>query len=203
MALWNLLLTIFSFCGTIRTVPHLFYFLETRSFRETLCLRARADDIEGVLGLWATLFVFSKVAELIDTVFIVLHKKKLLFLHWYHHTTVLLMAWYAYISQSSTELYFMAMNYSVHSVMYGYYFLKSIDKWPRWLSPQFITIAQISQMVLGSFVCFMNCFYWLDGKPCFIEISSIVPAGIVYTTYFYLFVKIFVDRFIRVKSKTN
>lgn len=40
------------------------------------------------------MFVFSKVPELGDTVFIILRKRPLIFLHWYHHVTVLLYTWH-------------------------------------------------------------------------------------------------------------
>lgn len=44
-------------------------------------------------GFWATMFVLSKVPELGDTIFIVLRKQPLIFLHWYHHATVLVYSW--------------------------------------------------------------------------------------------------------------
>jgi elongation of very long chain fatty acids protein 6 len=37
----------------------------------------------------------------VDTLFIVLRKKPLIFLHWYHHITVLLFCWHAFATQSS------------------------------------------------------------------------------------------------------
>ena len=46
-----------------------------------------------VSGFWATMFVLSKVPELGDTIFIVLRKQPLIFLHWYHHATVLVYSW--------------------------------------------------------------------------------------------------------------
>lgn len=49
---------------------------------------------------WA--FCFSKLPELIDTVFIVLRKQPLIFLHWYHHASVLVYCWFSYQDYSST-----------------------------------------------------------------------------------------------------
>ncbi|KAJ1630196.1 GNS1/SUR4 family-domain-containing protein [Pavlovales sp. CCMP2436] len=43
------------------------------------------------------LFCLSKVPELVDTGFIVLRKKPLHFLHYYHHATVLLFCWDAWV----------------------------------------------------------------------------------------------------------
>jgi len=50
----------------------------------------------GPTGLWVGLFIFSKFPELLDTAFLVLQKKRVIFLHWFHHTTVLLYCWHAY-----------------------------------------------------------------------------------------------------------
>jgi hypothetical protein len=69
------------------------------------------------LRLWVQLFILSKIPELIDTVFIVQRKRPLIFLHWYHHVTVLLYCWHSYATEASQALYFVAMNYSVHAVM--------------------------------------------------------------------------------------
>lgn len=200
VALWNLALSIFSVCGMLRVVPHLFFLLATTSFRDTLCMHP--DHIsDGVVGFWGMLFVFSKVAELMDTVFLVLRKKPVRFLHWYHHTTVLLLSWHGYAYRSSTALYFMAMNYSVHAVMYAYYFLQSVGGWPRWLSPRFITSAQIAQMGVGAWVCLQSFLYWWeDSRLCWISPSSLVPMGIVYLTYFYLFAEVFWERFLTKKT---
>lgn len=150
----------------------------------------------GAVGMWSMLFVFSKVAELLDTVFLVLNKKPLVFLHWYHHLTVLLLSWHAYLSQSPISLHVMAMNYSIHAVMYGYYFLRSIGKWPQWLPPRWITMAQISQMIMGSFLCGMGIFYKLyHVGQCHAPLSNMVLAAAIYTTYFYLFAQFFFRRF--------
>ena len=40
--------------------------------------------------------IFSKLPELGDTIFIVLRKQRLIFLHWYHHITVFVYCWYSY-----------------------------------------------------------------------------------------------------------
>jgi len=61
-----------------------------------------------------TIFCISKVPELIDTLFIVLRKQKLIFLHWFHHATVLIYAWYSYHDWTASGRWFVFMNYTVH-----------------------------------------------------------------------------------------
>ncbi len=62
----------------------------------------------------------SQIPELVDTVFIVLRKKPLILLHWYHHFTVLLYCWHSYATRSSAGVYkwfagFFTVNSGRHS----------------------------------------------------------------------------------------
>jgi hypothetical protein len=196
VAVWNFMLSVFSWCGMVRIVPHLWCLTWVASFEEIICQEIYYIET-GAVAMWSMLFVFSKVAELLDTVFLVLNKKPLVFLHWWHHLTVLLLSWHAYLTRSPISLHAMAMNYPIHAVMYGYYFLRSIGKWPQWLSPRFITMAQISQMMIGSFLCVMGIFYKLydEKQQCHAPLSNMVFAAVIYTTYLYLFAQFFFRRF--------
>ena len=147
------------------------------------------------------LFIYSKVPELIDTVFIVLRKKKLIFLHWYHHVTVLLYCWHAFSTLAGTGLYFVAMNYSVHAVMYGYYCLQALHMLPRSFPTVLITVAQITQMFVGTGVCMSAWFYKLSNQPCHNETSNLVAGGIMYGSYLYLFCDFAFGRYLRKGDK--
>jgi len=74
LALWNLSLSLFSFCGMVRTVPHLLYTISTKSFRDIICDDPEASYGGGAVGLWVTVFILSKILELGDTAFIVFRK---------------------------------------------------------------------------------------------------------------------------------
>jgi elongation of very long chain fatty acids protein 6 len=93
-----------------------------------LCFFSSSSFIESdrVSGFWTLAFVLSKVPELGDTVFIVLRKQPLIFLHWYHHVTVLIYSWYSYSEYTAAARWFVVMNYIVHSVMYSYYAFKAL-----------------------------------------------------------------------------
>merc|ERR1712137_1414140 len=96
-------------------------------------------------------FIYSKLFELIDTLFLVLNKRPVIFLHWFHHVTVLLYCWYSWAVQASNGIHFATMNYFVHSIMYFYYFLM-LNRSIRPIVRKFaflITTVQISQMVGG------------------------------------------------------
>ena len=114
-------------------------------------------------------------------------QQKLIFLHWYHHVTVLTFCWHSYACTSSTGLYFVAMNYSVHAIMYGYYFLTSVKAWPKWLPASMITIAQISQMIVGTTICIMSFVYLKDEQPCAVTKENVIAGSLMYGSYLYLF----------------
>ena len=91
LAIWNIVLSIFSLLGALRTVPYLLVLLFTQPFKATVCSHPSISwGSHSPLAFWIMLMNFSKFVELGDTVFIVLRKKPLIFLHWYHHVTVLL-----------------------------------------------------------------------------------------------------------------
>ncbi|KAF8820473.1 putative integral membrane protein, GNS1/SUR4 family protein [Cardiosporidium cionae] len=210
LKLWNLLLAIFSIAGMIRVVPHLVYMLLTYGFEGTICLPARMTYSDGPVGLWVFIYMVSKYFELIDTVFIVLRKRPLSFLHWYHHATVLWYTWDACCAELPAGIYFVAMNYTVHAVMYFYYFLAAQMKRPlAW--GIFVTIAQISQMFIGIGVTVVSMYYSSIYTHTEMEMThlfsplaplhsisrrNIYAAGLMYSTYLYLFAEYFVRRYI-------
>ena len=115
LALWNISLALFSVIGAIRVIPELTYSLTNYGFNYSICDNSYAY---GITGFWSYMFIMSKLPELIDTLFIVLRKQPLIFLHWYHHATVLVYCWFSYQEFASSGRWFMGMNYIVHSIMY-------------------------------------------------------------------------------------
>jgi hypothetical protein len=202
LAAWNLFLSLFSAYGMIRMVPTTLFMMHTRPFVETVCEPAYLTYGMGASGLAVMLFCLSKLPELIDTVFIVLRKKPLIFLHWYHHVTVLLFCWNAYITEASNGHYFASMNYTVHAVMYFYYFLQAIKAIPKWFPSWIITLMQISQMIAGTYLVVMSMYYYKYGGgkyapgECSNNMSNLVAGGIIYSSYLYLFVEFAVKRFV-------
>lgn len=206
LAVWNLLLSLFSAYGALRTLPHLIHRINTYTFEETICEHVYSAYGCGSVGLAVMLFIWSKIPELLDTVFIVLRKKPLIFLHWYHHISVLLFCWNAYVTESSAGLYFVAMNYTVHTVMYFYYFLQTIKLMPKWFPSWIITLMQICQMIVGTMiVCASFYYYYMGGEKyqageCNNDPSNLAVGGMIYASYLCLFVEFASKRFCVVPS---
>jgi len=204
LASWNLALSLFSWCGAIRTVPHLLIAISNQSFKSTICTASEVQYGEGAAGFWVMLFIFSKVPELVDTVFITLRKKKLIFLHWYHHITVLCFCWHSYVHESSTGLYFVAMNYTVHAIMYGYFYFMAIGANPgQYFNPMYITLMQITQMIVGVAVCYSSYVYMNQGGECHVKKTNVIAGGLMYGSYLYLFAEFAVKRFFLTPKKSN
>jgi elongation of very long chain fatty acids protein 6 len=175
--------------------------LLTDEYEDTVCGDPTVTWGAGATGFWVMLFVFSKIPELLDTVFIVLRRKPLIFLHWYHHVTVLLFCWSAYSTLAASGLYFVAMNYTVHAIMYGYYCLQALKMLPRSFPAILITVSQILQMFIGTGVCISCWYYNLTGKSCQNDQSNLIAGALMYGSYLYLFADFAVRRYLFEKPK--
>jgi hypothetical protein len=219
-ALWNLLLSVFSIIGVTRTVPYLLTTVQNHGFVYTLCENPINwwGKAGNPCGVWIVLFIFSKFPELLDTVFLVLLKKPVIFLHWFHHLTVLLYCWHALANYTSAGIWFATMNFSVHSVMYGYYFFQIIGVKAVSVFAPFITTVQIVQMIAGMAITYLTAAQHWSGVPWQSEgaiggpmnqakaMCSIHPANYkmglaMYSSYFVLFAILFYNLYLSPKGK--
>ncbi|GAB5035515.1 fatty-acyl elongase [Nannochloropsis oceanica] len=201
LAYWNFFLAVFSTLGAIRIVPHLLWFSATHTFKDTVCTPPQMMNGDGASGLWCLLFTLSKVIELLDTLFVCLKGRTPIFLHWYHHVTVLSFTWTAYAARHP-GVYFIAMNYTVHAVMYSYYFLMAINAKPKWLNPMYITFLQISQMVAGVVITLCGFHYIArDPSTCGVVPHVLYFQGLIYGSYLYLFLEFLIKRFFSSSKK--
>ncbi len=196
---WNVFLATFSLMGAARTLPELLHVTTRQGIYQSVCER---DFIEHdrVSGFWTLAFVLSKVPELGDTVFIVLRKQPLIFLHWYHHVTVMFYSWFSYSEYTAAARWFVVMNYIVHSVMYSYYAFKALKfRVPKQIA-MVITTLQLVQMVVG---CMVNV--WVIqmkslGRVCHVSDTNIKLSLLMYASYAVLFGQFFYNAYMVKKS---
>ncbi|KAM9513967.1 very long chain fatty acid elongase 6 [Salvelinus alpinus] len=194
LVLWSLTLAVFSIFGAVRTGSYMTYILMTKGLKQSVCDQSFYNG--PVSKFWAYAFVLSKAPELGDTLFIVLRKQKLIFLHWYHHITVLLYSWYSYKDMVAGGGWFMTMNYLVHSVMYSYYALRAAGFKVSRNFAMFITLTQITQMLVGCVVNYLVYSWMQQGQECPSHVQNIVWSSLMYLSYFVLFCQFFHEAYI-------
>lgn len=191
LSAWNTILAAFSIMGACRTVPEFLHTLTHYGLFHSVCVPSFIEQ-DKVSGFWTWMFVLSKLPELGDTLFIVLRKQPLIFLHWYHHITVLLYSWFSYTEYTSSARWFIVMNYCVHAVMYSYYALRSMGYSPPKAFAMVITALQLTQMIIG---CAINI--WAHNllkygqSECHISSINIKLSIAMYFSYFVLFARFF------------
>lgn len=199
---WNFGLATFSLLGFWYILPVALLSphagLLTVGLKASVCTNASWYN-HGVSGFFVFLFVTSKTFELIDTVWLVLGKRPVIFLHWYHHITVLLFCWHAYAKAIPTGIWFALVNYGVHSVMYSYYACTQFNEAARCFArpfAPFITIVQTSQMVFGLIIIFSNMYFASKDPKCISSPTNNLIGLALYFSYFILFARIFINRFV-------
>ena len=201
---WNLGLSLFSLCGLVACAPVLLNELRANGFYFTTCAPAPWYG-GGYHGMFVALFIYSKFFELVDTAIILLGKRQVILLHWWHHVTVLLYCWHSYATQIATGLWFATMNYCVHSIMYAYFACMGVPN----LRPKvkkfaiYITLLQLAQMVVGIFVTVRAVLYQAGGLDCRVNKTNSVLGLAMYSSYFLLFGKLFFENYVLKRSKAK
>lgn len=191
LMIWNSTLALFSTIGFLRVLPEFIYSLSEHGFQHSICNNSYIYVKPA--RYWIYLFVLSKTPELVDTIFLVLKKQKLIFLHVYHHATVLMFSWFVWTNSLACARWFCTINYGIHSVMYTYYALKAFPhliKIPKWIS-MIITASQTIQMIVGAYVVMASSYAKFKGQQCATSMTMSVFGLIIYISYLFLFSKFF------------
>jgi elongation of very long chain fatty acids protein 6 len=200
LIVWNACLAVYSILGAVRTVPEFLYILTEKGIKYSVCTETFTY---GVTGYWAWLFTLSKVFELFDTVLLLLRKRELIFLHWYHHVTVLFYVWYTMVEVPAISQWFATINYFIHAIMYSYYTIAAMRlvRIPKIISMT-VTSLQIIQMIIGIYVTIRAYQIKLVDDSCFLKFENVYLSVVMYGSYFYLFFKYFFEKYVGGKSAT-
>ena len=192
--MWNSAIAIFSIMGASVCVPALISSVREKGFVYTSC-----TSDSSMVCFWVFLFMLSKIVEFGDTIFVVLRKKPLMFLHWYHHVSVLNVTWLTVARSASGICHWASsVNYTIHSVMYSYYAATSVGiRFPAAI-PLIITVLQIVQMFVVSTVSITAFIY---RSSCPVDTTAVWSTVIVSLSYAVLFGNYFIQRYILKKKK--
>lgn len=149
----------------------------------------------------AWLFFFSKIIELMDTVFFVLRKKQgqITFLHIFHHSFMPWTWWWGVSYAPGGMGSFHAMvNSGVHIIMYFYYGLSAsgprFQKYLWW--KKYMTAIQLTQFVMVSL--HVTQYYFMES--CDYQVPLFVHLIWIYGTFFFvLFSNFWVQAYVKGK----
>ncbi|XP_057669675.1 elongation of very long chain fatty acids protein 7-like [Diorhabda carinulata] len=140
------------FYNSIQIILNLYIFYQTiivyLGSPDVICIQTTEDRV--LLKLKRE-YLYLKILDCVETVFFVLRKsyRQISFLHLYHHSIILFAAWCGnryYWGDSVVIIIF--LNSFVHTVMFVYYLLTSLD--PEWkknlILKKNITLIQIVQL---------------------------------------------------------
>jgi len=206
---WNLFLAFASIVMLVGMVIPMVGRLLTAGPVAALCDRDGAFGTEdgssvSAAMFWIALFVFSKYAELIDTVLLVLRRKPIIFLHWFHHWTVLATTWAYVHCRFVPGIWFGVINACVHTLMYHFYYRAACRVTLTY--PKLITTVQLVQMVAGMVITTIWTYLnWTDSSACPSpdhHLEIVLSTYAMYGSYLVLFAKFYVERYLKTRNQS-
>jgi len=153
---------------------------------------------------------FFKYLELLDTVFLVLKKKPLAFLHVYHHAVTAFLCFTQLNGRTSISWVVISLNLAVHVFMYYYYYATAGGKRIWW--KKYLTTMQITQFVVDLLAVYFGTYSRYAsrmnlpsiGDCAGTESAALLGCGVL-TSYLLLFIKFYIDTYRKptVKSLQN
>ncbi|KAG0171921.1 hypothetical protein DFQ28_000786 [Apophysomyces sp. BC1034] len=193
--LHNFLLTVVSGALLVLMAEKISPILYHHGFLHAVCSN---DAWTQPLELLYYLNYLVKYWELIDTVFLVLKKKKLEFLHYYHHSLTMVLCFTQLGGQTSVSWVPIVLNLTVHVLMYYYYFRTAAGAKIWW--KKYLTTMQIIQFVIDLFIIYFCAYtyfaytYWPHlpnmGSCAGTETSALFGCALL-SSYLLLFINFY------------
>jgi len=194
LLLWNASLSCLSFYGFSVLLPRLW----NVDFIHSITSLDYANQHYGYIVF---LFNLSKFPEMVDTVFLVLRKRPLTFLHVFHHLSVATYCSSTLLYPTPLGYWYALMNTFVHGVMYGYFALEKQLKRCTYFHPMALTILQIGQMYWG---LALNVLYLFQPTTVFdrTTVYHAVYGTLMYGSYLAMFCRFFAEKY-RFQTRVN
>ncbi|KAG1122856.1 hypothetical protein G6F42_011088 [Rhizopus arrhizus] len=191
----NAFLTIVSFVLLVLLIEQLVPKLVNQGLYYSICSEeAWTQELE----LLYYLNYLVKYYELIDTVFLVVKKKKLEFLHYFHHSMTMALCYTQLVGRTTVSWVPIVLNLTVHVFMYYYYFRTASGAKIWW--KQYLTTMQIIQFVIDLVVIY-TCTYsyyaytYTSFMPNFGDCAGTESAAAfgcaILTSYLFLFINFY------------
>lgn len=145
---------------------------------------------------------YIKYLELFDTVFLVLKKKPLMFLHYFHHSATALLCFTQLEGATAVQWVVISLNLLVHVIMYYYYWATAGGARIWW--KKYLTTMQITQFVIDLYVVFFattNHFFYKHGinlpwvRDCTGgEGAALFGCGLL-SSYLFLFILFYINTY--------
>eukprot|EP00977_Amphora_coffeiformis_P017104 scaffold5479_cov199-Amphora_coffeaeformis.AAC.43 len=154
IALHNFALTVFSAAVAWNGWPIVYQHFRTYGAFQTYCDPDDTLWTDSGFGAWNFIFYISKFYEFADTWVLIFKGKQPSFLQVYHHTGIAFCMWIGVLSHSPWIKYVTLLNSVIHTLMYTYFLIKTIDPKVEIKAAKHLTMAQITQFFTGIFVSF-------------------------------------------------
>lgn len=133
------------------------------------------------------IFLYSRILELIDTLWICLRKKnrQITFLHVFHHSFVLLMTWtYIKFAPGGATAMFPIVNGIVHTIMYAYYILSTFESMKPFLWwKKYVTTIQLVQFIILGLHFAVAALTPNCGYPRALSLTGVAIAGMFFALF--------------------
>ena len=153
----------------------------------------RVADVHKTQSFPLVLYIFlvSKVFEWFDTVLLIVNNKKVIPLHWWHHSTIGVAFYTGYFC--SSLIWIGSLNSLIHIVMYLYYAdfpgVRSVAR--------YLTQLQIIQLFGGVCMNYVSFQYTTDPKYKFYSMISLL----ICLSYGLMFVQFYMKRYSHKKKE--